>query len=212
MNSAAKRLDLATVVPLADGGAVRVEHGQVSILAPTGEVVVRYEGGTATIVAQADLVLAAPRGRVRIESGQDVEITAARDVVHHAARRVDLRAGDTAAPPGLRVEPERVALSTDQLEASSAKVEASLGDVNVVAGRLTTVAASITERAQRIEIAAEKLVETTRDTFREAKGLLVSRAGRVQTIVRDAFLLKTRRTTLKSSDETSVDGKKVLLG
>jgi uncharacterized protein (DUF2345 family) len=210
MNTA-KILDLATVVPLADGGAVRVEHGQVSILAPTGEVVVRYEGGTATIVAQADLVLAAPRGRVRIESGQDVEITAARDVVHHAARRVDLRAGAAAAPQ-LRVETERVALSTDQLEASSAKVEASLGDVNVVAGRLTTVAASITERAQRIEVAAEKLIETTRDTFREAKGLLVSRAGRVQTIVRDVFLLKTRRTTLKSSDETSVDGKKVLLG
>ncbi len=211
MNNAAKKLEPSSVVPLSDGSAVHIADAEVAILSPAGEIVVRYERGTATIVAQADLVLSAPRGRVRIESGHDVEIAAARDVVQRAARRVDVRAGN-AEEPQLRVETERVGVDAPELSVSSAKVDASFGDVDVVAGRLTTVAASITERAQRIEVAAEKLVETTRDTFREAKGLFVSRAGRVQQIVRDAFLLKTRRTTLTSTDETSVDGKKVLLG
>jgi len=34
----------------------------------------------------------------------------------------------------------------------------------------------------------------------------------MRTVVRDAFALASRRTILKSTEETSVDGSKILLG
>ena len=89
----------------------------------------------------------------------------------------------------------------------------------VAAGRAVVVSRSIAVTAEHLahkvvkyELTAERLIEKTRDAFRDASDLAQTRAGRLRTIVEDVLSLRARRSVIVSTDETSIDGKKVLLG
>ncbi|MEM1034631.1 MAG: DUF3540 domain-containing protein [Myxococcota bacterium] len=79
-------------------------------------------------------------------------------------------------------------------------------DTALTAGRALRV------RGGRIELDAEQLFERTRDCIREAKGLVLSRAGAMRTIVRERLSFRSRRTDLRSEKDTEIDGRRVLLG
>jgi hypothetical protein len=64
----------------------------------------------------------------------------------------------------------------------------------------------------RYELRAGKLVEKVHDALREVTGLCESKLGRARTVVAGTFGLRTRRTVLESEHDTSIDGKRVLLG
>lgn len=158
-----------------------------------GRLLVRYENGRAEIAAPAgDLVLSAPSGRVVLQAGTDVEIEATHDLSQ--------RAGGHAS-----VASKSIAVDTEDARLHAAQVA-------VVADRILTTAKVLSQSVERLEVSAARLFEKTRETYREAKGLAQTRAGRVRTIVEDAFSLTANRTTLTSKEETSIDGKKVLLG
>ena len=59
---------------------------------------------------------------------------------------------------------------------------------------------------------AHRLIERARDAFRDVSELSQSRLGRVRTIVREGYSLTSQRTTMVSKDDTSIDGKRILLG
>lgn len=181
-------------IPLADGASVHVVAGAVAeVRDAEGRLLIRYENGRAEIAAPAgDLVLSAPSGRVVVQAGTDVEIDAARDVTHRAGHAMN------------------VASKSLSVDARDARLTATQS--TVVADRIATTAKVLTQNVERLEVSATRLFEKTRETYREAKGLVQSRAGRVRTIVEDAFSLTSKRTTLNSKEETSIDGKKVLLG
>lgn len=158
-----------------------------------GRLLVRYENGRAEIAAPSgDLVLSAPSGRVVLQAGTDVEIDATKDLSQRAGGRASLASKSVA------------------VEAVDARLHA--GQVAVVADRILTTAKVVSQSVERLEVSAARLFEKTRETYRETKGLLQTRAGRVRTVVEDAFSLTANRTTLTSKEETSIDGKKVLLG
>ena len=68
------------------------------------------------------------------------------------------------------------------------------------------------QEVERFELTAGRLVEKTRDTFREASDLVQTRAGRMRTLVARGYSLLSSRTALTSKRETSIDGSKILLG
>ena len=82
----------------------------------------------------------------------------------------------------------------------------------VVAQRIATTAGTLVQSVERFELTATRLIEKTRDAFRDAEGLIQTRAGRARTIVKDAFSLHARRTSMASTEDTSIDGNKILLG
>jgi hypothetical protein len=200
-------------IALPDGAEVRVEDGAAVIRDPEGRVVVRYANGSAEIAAPSgDLTLAAPEGRVVIRSGVDVEIDAARDVSHRAGRVLEARAGAACAEPAIRLDPAGTTLSTPRLDVTTKVGRLSASDATIGAQRLALVAGTLTQTASRLEVTAEKIVERARDTLRDVADLAETRVGRARTLVRDVFSLRSRRTTMISKDDTSVDGKRVLLG
>ncbi|UQA56916.1 DUF3540 domain-containing protein [Polyangium aurulentum] len=170
--STAQKKAQAEILPLAGGGSVTVENGAAEIRDAEGRVVVRYLEGRAEIeVPDGDLVLAAPRGKVSIRAGSDLELSAEGELRQRAG-----------------------------------------GEVSVVATRILHTASHLAQKAERIEVTATRLVERTRDAYREATGLLETRAGRARAVVDDIWSLLSRRTTMASKDDTSIDGKRVLLG
>ncbi len=66
--------------------------------------------------------------------------------------------------------------------------------------------------APRITLQAEQLFEKTRESVREVSSLLLTRAGRIRSLVRESFTMKSHRTRMVSEKETAIDGKRILLG
>ena len=96
-----------------------------------------------------------------------------------------------------------------------------------VEGALTLTATAVTLRGQeqigleaphvevsagRYEVAAQRLVERADDAYRHVEGLCEVQAGRARTLVEEENELVAKRTSITSSDDTVVDGKRVLLG
>jgi hypothetical protein len=178
-------------ISLPDGGSVRVAGEVVEIRDPEGRLRIRYSGGSAEIVAPAgDLTLAAPEGKVTVRSGRDIELEAPR-----------LRASTTTT----EIEAERLEVKADESRMVA-------GQATLVARRVATTASVLVQNVERFELTATRLVEKTRDAFRDASDLAQTRVGRARTIVKDLYALYSRRTAMASSDDTSIDGSKILLG
>jgi hypothetical protein len=185
-----------TTLALPDGGAVTVEGSAVSIADAAGRVVVRWHDGCAEILAPAgDLTLAAPAGRVVLRAQQEVEIAAG-----------------GAAAPQLRVGAVETRVATERLDVQVASAHLATAEATVVARRIATTATALVQRVERFELHATRLIEKTRDAFRDVEDLAQTRVGRARTIVKDAYALYARRTALTSTEDTSIDGSKVLLG
>jgi hypothetical protein len=178
-----------------------------------GRLLVRFRDGAAVIAAPSgDLTLEAPMGRVVLRSGIDVVMSAARDVTHHAGRAFEVSAGEEGDKPQLSVHPRATAVRGERLEVEVKQSRLVTGEATVVARRIVTTAEQIAESVGRLEIRAKKLIEKTEDVFRDVAGLAQTRAGRIRTLVKDVHTLHARRTVMVSKEDTSIDGRKILLG
>ena len=78
--------------------------------------------------------------------------------------------------------------------------------------RDSTTATRIATTVEELEVTAGHVVERARDVVQEVSDVLTSRVGRVRAVVRDVYSLRSKRTELKSKDDTAIDGRRVLLG
>jgi hypothetical protein len=202
----------AATLPLEGGASVTVQRGEAEIRDAEGRLMVRYADGAVEVAAPAgDLVLAAPTGRVVVRAGADVEVHAQRDIRHEATRSVEILAGAAKAPQ-VRVDATATKVKSAKLEVESKVADVVVGRAAVVARRITTTAETIAQHAETLEVQAHRVVEKARDVFRTASDLLETRAGRARTVIRGLYALSSERTTMASKDDTSIDGKRVLLG
>jgi hypothetical protein len=200
---------------LPDGGSVEVREGAMELRDPSGHLLVRYADGAAEIAAPAgDLILSAPSGRVVLRSGLDVSIEATRDVVQRGGRVVALSAGASTedATPQLKIEARDVSVTSERVLTEAKESRFVGGEVTTVARAMKTTVASFALSTEKYELSATKLVEVTRDAFRDVADLAQSRIGRVRMLVREVYSQRARRTVIASTEDTSVDGRKVLLG
>jgi hypothetical protein len=203
----------ALVLP--DGARATVEEGRLELRDARGRLLVRYEAGHAEIAAPSgDLRLAAPAGRVVLDAALDVAVEAGRDVRVAAPRRFEVTtdASGSERAASLRIEPKAATVSAPHVEVTSTSARVATGRATVLARSIATTADSIASKVTKYELTAERLVEKTRDTFRDAADLAQTRVGRMRTLVKDVLSMHARRTVVVSTDETSIDGKKVLLG
>lgn len=179
------RLEAGPGFSLPDGSSVRRQGSAAEICDPAGRVVVRYEAGSATIIApDGDLSLAAPRGSVRLHAGRDLELQAD-GVLRQRGGEIDVHA--------------RIGRLT-------------VGVATVLARSIETTATQLRQRAERYEVEAAQVIERSRCSLREVRELARQRVGQMCTIVRQEYTLDARRTVLISTEDTHIDGKRVLLG
>jgi hypothetical protein len=179
-------------IDLPDGATAELRGGALELRDPEDRLLVRYENGSAEIFAPAgDLKLAAPHGRVVVSSGSDVHIEAAREV-RTVAR-------------GASFDVERIAIRSKVASLVMERAQLAASTLEIAAERMST-------SAEQVEVIADRLVHKSRDSFREVSELAEERVGRLKTFVKQAFTLTSRRTSMRSTEETSIDGKRVLLG
>lgn len=144
---------------------------------------------------------------VHVEGGAAAEI---RDREGRLLVRYENGAAEIAAPSGdlrLAAPGGRVVI-----QAGTDIELGATGEVAVKAERLLTRVRVLAQHAERLEVSAGRIIERAREAYRDVEGLLQSRAGRVRAVVEDAYHLQARRTSIASKEDTSIDGKKVLLG
>jgi hypothetical protein len=199
MGKSAKRLSIASI-QLPDGASATRVGDALEVTARDGALIVRYDNGVMTIAPPAgDLRLEAPNGRVVISSSLDVVVEAARDLSYKAGRKLDLQAHETK-------------IKSDKLEVESKSSRFVSGAAVVLARKIATSAETIATKCITMETEATKIVEKTKDVFRDVAGLAQSRIGRARTIVRDVFSMESRRTVMRSKEDTAIDGDKILIG
>lgn len=198
----------AVVAP--DGAYAELADDGISFFDPAGRLLIRYEDGNLTVCPpKGDLVLGSATGAVRIAAASDVVIEAKRDVALSAPRSIDLRNGEGTA---LSLDPKRATILSSEIVIDGRKTKL-IGEVAEIAvERIGMTAKDIVSTADRIESAAVKTVLRTREMVEEVTGVLTQRLGRFRGVVREAYALRTGRTDLRSKDDTSIDGKRVLLG
>jgi hypothetical protein len=207
------------VTPLAlvadDGTAARLVDGRLEVCDAAGNLLVRSVDGAVEVgPARGDLRLRAPHGRVAIEAGLDVALEAQRDVVVTAARAAETRVGAEGAELASRVRLDgrgaTVSGASVALRARKATLTAAVSEV--VARELKTSATRIETVATHVETTGERVVVRAKDVIEEVSELLETKVGRVRTLVRGVFSLRSRATSMKSKDDTAIDGRHVLLG
>ncbi len=92
------------------------------------------------------------------------------------------------------------------------KLELEAEDIVQRAERVLTSAAQIGWSADRWELRANRLKERAREALLEVDALMHTRAGRLRTVVKKSAQLVAERTTIRSIEDTAIDGKQVLLG
>ena len=158
---------------------------------------VALDDGAHAVVHEGGLEIRDREGRmlVRYANGAATIEAAAGDLTLSAPNgKVAIRAGDEIVLDA----PRRLSLRSDE--------------VSVTAKAIVTTAEKIAETAGRVERTAHRLIERAREAFRDVAELQQERLGRARTIVQGAYSLSTERTTMLSKDDTSIDGKRILLG
>ncbi len=196
---------------LPDGGRAELVEGALELRDVQGRLQIRYRDGVAELLSpDGDLVLGAPRGRVVLRAGTDVAIEAKRDLVEQAGRSASIRVGDET--PQIDVRAEDLQLAADRIAQRARSWSVEAGSMTSVARRISVTAATLAHNVERYELTATRMVERARDAFREVSALWQTRAGRVRTLVTGSHTQHARRTLITSDEDTSVDGKRVLLG
>lgn len=205
----------ALAVTAPDGTRAALVDGAIELCDREGRLLVRYVDGVAEVApVSGDLRLAAPRGQVRIEAGTDVVVSAQRDVAIRGDRSAELAAGEPniELPSAVRVEARGAELTGSHVDVTARATRVTSGEATLVAREARTSATRIDVAATRIETTAEHVVTRAKSLVQNVSGLLESKLGRARTIVEGAFSLRSKSTSMKSKEDTSVDGRRVLLG
>ena len=75
----------------------------------------------------------------------------------------------------------------------------------------TILKASIAQKVERIETTAERLVERTRESWRETEGLSQTRAGRLRLVARGALAAIGETALIKAEEGVKIKGEKIYL-
>lgn len=208
--------DVRETLVAPDGGRVERVGDALEFRDPEGRLLVRYRDGALELSpARGDLTLSAPQGRVRIDAALDVAIEAGRDVAVRGARAVELGVVGSEDDPlrtRLSLQSGAAKLSSRAVELRARKLGAFAASCEIVASALRASATSLEARAETMEASARDLKTRAISLVTEVAELWETRAGRAHTTVTGRYELQTKRTTLRSQDDTSIDGKRVLLG
>lgn len=200
-------LALDPTIALPNGATVALEGAHAVACDADGRPILRFDGRTVELVATADLTISAPHGSVTIRSRDDVVIEA-RDIRQRARRALSSSVDETA----LELDGSSLTARAAQLGCRSDEASLTTDRATVLAQRLTTTAQHAIEEVERLEVRAGKIVERVGDVARHASGLCQLTARRLHTLVLERYALTSERTSLRSREETTIDGKKILLG
>ena len=176
-----------------------------------------YEPATGrrlVMASEGDLELQAPKGSIRMRAGRGIRIQGDDRLDLVGAKGLNLSSVPDAAdrPTRLRMDRDNIALESRRIN-----IGADQGTFNIAAAAYHGARLSATiERARmafgKVETVANRLLERVRSSHRIVAHLNELKAGRMRTLVRQAFHLQSKNTTMLADEDVRIDGNRVNLG
>ncbi|HEB49150.1 MAG TPA: DUF3540 domain-containing protein [Desulfobulbus sp.] len=182
-------------------GELLVEHdaeaAQTRIHAGAGDIEVSAPGGDMVFRAQGALCL---RGETISLQGKRHLDAAVLDRAGRTAASLSLAEHGGASLRGadLRLTAGRAGLLVDELKITGKRILGSIGQATINADRLETRARSVISKARNLFQAVENLTQL--------------KTGRLKTLIRSTYHLKSKNTIMKSEDDFKVKADRINLG
>lgn len=134
--------------------------------------------------------------------------------VIHAMGDLEIRADhgsvSISARDAVKLRGEReVEVQTPSLVATATRADVTIVDGRLVARSIRTVAEETRHAVKRLTVEAERIVERSKDVYRDVEGLAQTRAGRMRQVVESTFHVLSQRTVLKAEEDLKLKGSKI---
>lgn len=198
--------EASTSVEAADGARATVEDGALRVYDPSGELVLEHADGKTIVRSKA--VEVRSEGDLDFAAAGDLRLRAEGEVAIDGATGTRLASGDT----HLRLRPHRAEVRAPRLGVDAARADVKIEEANVVTRTLRTVAERVHRKVGVLETRAQRLVERSRESWREVEGLSQTRAGRLRLVAQETLSALAQHTLLQARDDVKVKGEKIHLG
>lgn len=189
------------------------EHDRVRLLDAEGAALIEYDTRTGSVrlaSPRGDLVLAAPKGHVRVEAARGFSVRTRGACELSSEARGEAPESDAHAR--LRLEGDRATLRAGRAQVRANELHADAELVKTVARKIESTAESVRVLAGVLESRATRVLSHAVHVYQEVDEQVQLRAGRVRTIARDAWHVFGKRSFLGAEEEVKIDGENIRLG
>ncbi len=211
---------LAPEIVLADGTSAAIEEGAngqaLCVYSNKNELMFQYDPSTgqARIVSDAkNLVIDAPEGDIELNaakhirlSGHTIELTGRSSIGLSAGHIFETLRSAFSLKPG------QVNLSGQEVKVSAKQGRIFFDEVRSHVKSIVSKMGSARMVVDRLETAANSIIEKAKNTYRSTENLNQVKAGRMRMLIDATFHLKSNTTILKAKDDVKVKGEKIHLG
>ena len=193
--------------------ALAAESAVETVRDRAGRLLFEYDSETHKAVLHVpagDLELSVPAGSLRLRSRDGLSLETDQELTLRGATGIRMSAA--ADRVRLALSSEGVSLVAGALAVLTDRAEVLAGAVQLRASSLTSHAERVRTIAKLIDTRAGRIVERTRDTYREVENLSQTRAGRLKLVAKRAASLVGESTLLKARKKMKVKGDRIHLG
>ncbi len=178
-----------------DGSSAALKGEEILELRdPAGRLIVEYDtrqGKAILYLPQAQLQVRSVGGKVEFASDQAMKFTTRET---------------------LELEAERGVLVNGPLDLRCPRVEAHVDDLDWRGDRITARAGEVQVAWGRLEQVAGRVLTFAKSVYERVEGLLHSRAGRVRSESKGAYLVQADHAEIAAQDDVKIHGKTINLG
>jgi hypothetical protein len=174
---------------------------------------VRFSDGHAHLVApHGDLEVTAPHGRLLLRAGTHLACQAMRDVALRAGRRVDVVVGAGGQAVPLRVDPSTVRVGAARTQMRTERLDWTSEVTRLALGRVRLAVEELRVDVRRLDRVCQRSLERCVLALTDVVGLAETKARRWRGTVRETLAVRAGHIELRSGEQTTVNGKQVLVG
>jgi hypothetical protein len=190
--------------------------GVLTDCAPDGSLLFEYDAerkATRVHMPEGDLDLVAPQGGIRIQArdgmlldASAVEIRGRRAVVLTVGGMLEkVRSRFALTRRGAAIRAERLNMNADRAELNFERTQ-------IRGERARAEIKNVHVEGERLERTFDTVITNAKNAYESVEELSQQLVGRLRTIVSDAWHVRSKRTLLRSDENTQIDGKKIDLG
>ncbi len=190
---------------------------RLKVLSARGELIFEHDpltGRSRVGVPAGDLEIVTPDGNIDFIAARGVRFFAKDAIEMKSLSGIDMAVADAESEilSSLDLRPGRVGLRGTELALTARRGELRIDETEVAGRRLHGAIANVTLAMDRCETMVGTLVEKARNVYRTVAELTQLRTGRLRTLVRDTYQLRSRTALLRADQDFKVDGEKIHLG
>ncbi len=210
----------APKIVLPDGSYASIEGAideqKLCVFSSRNELMFQYDPktGQARIVSDAqNLVIDAPKGDIELNAAKNIRLSG--DAIElNGSSGIGLSVGTIfeSLRSAFSLKPGQINLSGQHVKVSAKQGRIFIDDLRNHMKSVVSKMGDARLVVDRLETAANSIIEKAKNTYRSTENLNQLKAGRMRMLINSTFHLKSKSSIIKAKDDVKVKGEKIHLG